>query len=452
MTGYMIIEKIIDDLNNKILSIVAESKFPLIFILIGTYPGCSRIHQTPPIICEYIKNDNLSPIIVSFEPNYARNNTSLHFLNKNSKHDISSGQLIIDDIKENTWYYPEFIQQLNASYQGKVAYQYNTIAIDEYNLNKILCSLSQNKGLVFVWNFVGIEFPSILKLPLTKFNIPYASCMANVKFDIEYNRNVKKNDKIQNPNETNQPDVGEEYELVSVTETFSEAIEEFQNLIVEQLDGVISIVKHSRIMFLKALIINSIKNWVECFGILYLWENKVRLLDYRKKVCLNKDSPNDDWEHYKYRSNINDEIEKLKKKFMGSRFYDFIDFLNNEINEQTMLLIKFDSYDYLDSMLTSNYFKININTQFSSLSLNNMKNTNENYDNENYDNENYETDNDYITIDINKEEINNDFNDYYSKKIEAYSYSNNNNINNHGELPSIISSILEKYKTIDYLF
>ncbi len=452
MTGYDIITKIIEDLDIKLSEIYENNQFPLIFILIGTYPGCSRIHQTPPIICEYIKNDNLSPIVVTFEPTYKRNNTPLLFLNKKSKYDVSSGQTLISEIKENTWYYPDFISQLNDTYKGKVAYQYNTFAIDEQNINKILESLIKKKGLVFVWNFAGMEFPSILKLPSHKFNIPYASCIANIKFNIEYNRKIiKKSTKKYELNKEEHKDldekqnIDEEYELVSITETFSELMNEFQNLVTEQLNGIISVTKHSRIMFLKAVIINSIKKWVEYFSSLYLWENKVRLLDYRKKVFLNKDSSNDDWHHYKYRSNMNDEIEKLKKKFMKSEFYNFIDFLNNEIYNQTNLLITFDSYDFLDIMITCNYInKINTCfTDFSNLSFNTKKNINDN--------------NDYINIDINKQEINNDFKAYYSKKIKIFEYTfnidynSNSNNNNQGELPYIISDILDKYKNIDHL-
>ena len=75
-------ENIIRSINIKISEIKKNNKTPVIFLLVGTYPGFSQIHQTPPFICDLLdKYHNISPIVLLFDTYYQHNKTPLLFLN-----------------------------------------------------------------------------------------------------------------------------------------------------------------------------------------------------------------------------------------------------------------------------------------------------------------------------------------------------------------------------------
>ncbi len=411
MAGYDFIDEIIKDLNCKITEIIDSRKFPLIFILIGAYPGISQIHQTPSIICEYIKDDNLAPLIISFEPYYKTKKEPLQFLtNTSDVEEMNPTGVTMEDIEENKWYYPHFIPKLKDSYKGKVGYKYLTLEIKPPTINKIVHFLATSPGIVFLWNFTSIEFPYNCHLPASKFSIPPSNCMANIKYNVEYNRFIKNT----SPNE---------YELVNNQSMIEFYMEEFKSLINKQSDDDLSINNHHRIQFLKGVIVNYIKTWIEWFRDIYIWENKVRLTDYRKLVTLSISSLNEDWFHYIYRSNMSDIITKLKKQFMSSNFQYFVEFLNHEIYTKTMMLITFDSYIFLDEKLTSN-----------------MRVTEEPPTN----------------VKIDKEEIDYQFHIYYSKQIYDFNTDFKNNYNagincKKYDLPNIISTILQKYNNSDMI-
>jgi hypothetical protein len=418
MAGYDFIDDLINDLNIKITEILDAKKFPLIFILIGAYPGISQIHQSPPIIGEYIKDDNISPLIISFEPTYKINNTSLKFLTNTSDVEEQITESVVKDndvnaIEENKWYYPHFVPKLKDSYKGKVGYKYLQLEINSSNINKIMSFLAKSKGIVFLWNFTSIEFRYDTDLPSTKLSVPPSDCMGNVTFNIEYNRCIKNTGP-------------QEYELVNTETMIPLYMEEFKNLITIQLEDGVTVINHSRIIFLKGVIVNYIKTWFDWFKDIYIWENKVRLTDYRKLVTLSVSSPMADWFHYIYRSDMQYIITKLKKEFMSSKFHYFIEFLNNEIYNKVIMLITFDSYDFLDEMLTN---KLTEESIASTLNYN-------------------------FNVNVNKEEIVHEFHTYYSKKTydfqEEFEIRYNIGITcNTMELPNIILNILQKNDNVD---
>jgi hypothetical protein len=308
---------------DKIDTIKKSNKIPVMFFLIGTYPGFSNIHQTPPFICEIIKDDKIAPIVILFDEFYHESKKPLEFLVKKN-----------ENLEMGKWYYPLYIKELNASYNGKVAYQYYSKNMTENLMKELLTLVSPN--ISFVWSFTSTTF-------CKNFNefchIPEGNCMANLYFQYEYFPTIKcdKNNNYYIENN------GIELDLI---------IDEIIKIKKLELDNL------TRLNQLYGFVYYYINNWKEEFQIYRSWEIQIRLYDPTRKIKLTKESTVDDWNHFKYRVGPCFDVDKLIYNFNKSELYSLEDYINYSIFENGCQLVKLETIgsSNLDTQFQINSF------------------------------------------------------------------------------------------------
>lgn len=312
----------------KITEINVSNKTPVIFFLIGTYPGYSNIHQTPPYICDVIKDDNMSPIVILFDSFYKnKNNTEsnpLAFLTNKTE---------LSECNEGTWYYPHYIKNLKNSYMGKVAYQYYAENMTEELMNELLNMVSPN--LSFVWSFTSITFGKDF-IKKENCHILEGNCMANLKFQSDYFPVIK----MKNNNQ---------YYIESNSITLTEIVDEIIKLQPFKIATNQELEYFSKLEQLYGFVYYYVSRWLEEFKSYKTWEIQIRLYDPTNKLKLTKWSSSEDWNHFKYRVGPYFDVDKMIKQFKLSDFDSLEDFINHSIFENGMQLVKLDSIDLSES-------------------------------------------------------------------------------------------------------
>ncbi len=307
-------------LNEKINSIKESNMTPIVFFLIGTYPGYSQIHQTPPYICEVINDENLAPIVILFDSIYEQNNQPLNFLVKKN-----------ETVMPGVWYYPHYIKSLKKSYHGKVAYQYYPSNVNEQLMQELLKCVNPN--LTFIWSFTSTTFCKNFNKSC---HIPEGNCMADLNFQSEYFPMIKfENNKytIENNN----------FQLNTI-------VDEIIKLHPFKLEMENSKLEYfSKLEKLYGFVYYYIVKWLEEFKIYKTWEIQIRLYDPTYKIKFTKDSTPEEWNHFKYRVGPYFDVDKMINKFSHSDIYTLEDFINNSIFENANQLIKLDSIDMPES-------------------------------------------------------------------------------------------------------
>jgi hypothetical protein len=310
-------------LKEKINTIKESNKTPVVFFLIGTYPGYSQIHQTPPYICDIINDDNLAPIVILFDSMYEENNIPLTFLVK--KHET---------LEPGTWYYPHYIKSLNNSYQGKVAYQYYPMNVTEQLMQELLTLVSPN--ITLLWSFTSITFCKNFNQPC---HITEGNCMANLNFQSEYFPVIRfENNKYYIEN--NDISLNTIVDEIIKLHPFKLDIDNFSSSKLEYF---------SKLEKLYGFVYYYIMKWLEEFQIYKTWEIQIRLYDPTYKIKLTKDSTPEEWNHFKFRVGPYFDVDKMINKFSLSDIYTLEDFISNSIFENASQLIKLDAIDIPES-------------------------------------------------------------------------------------------------------
>ncbi len=308
MTDIEFIINLKKDLIIKINEIKTSGKTPVIFFLIGTYPGFSWHHQTPPVICDMIKDPKISPIVIMFDPQYKESKTPLLFLTQNDKH---------TEINPGSWYYPNYIQETGSYYNFRVAYQYHTFNVDNQILYELLSLISPN--ITLLWSFTGLTFCEHLNI--LNCHISEGNCMANILYDYEYYPKI-----VSGKLEINKINIF--------------TLHHFLDKLSIEKDK-----KQSHILY--GYIYIYIKKWKELFQMYRSYD--IRIQNNDPKICtvLSKSSTQKEWDHLKYRLGqfYNKHIDTLIYDFIQSQYNTFREYLNNEIYEVGNIIIKLDNFN-----------------------------------------------------------------------------------------------------------
>lgn len=298
------IAKSIDEIIFKIKS---KKKTPMIFLLIGSCPSYSYIQQTPPVILEYIKNPDISPIVFMIDQFYN---------NETKQHTLSFLDLNITDFTQfqpGKWYYPDYIPGLKDYYHKRVAYQFypNNITMEE------VLEFMQLKSVVdtmtLIWSFTGFIVNPTFPINNHKMLIPDGNCSANVKYNSIYWPKLA----IQN----------NEYILVDMENNFEEIANDF----VIAFDETNEKKKNIKLNQLYGFVYYSLQKIIEETAGLRSWEIQLRTRDPEWKIAFNKDSTQKEWDHFKMRARYFYNIEKLYTQFMNSQYYTLQDYINSSI-------------------------------------------------------------------------------------------------------------------------
>jgi hypothetical protein len=314
MVNIEYLDNLKNDLINKINQITSLDETPVIFFLIGTYPGFTWHHQTPPIICDMIKDEKISPIVIMFDPQYNKCTKSLLFLTENVKSDITPG----------SWYYPNYIKEIDDSYNFRVAYQYHTFNVDDQILYSLLQVVSPH--ITLLWSFTGLTFREHNNNLMC--HIPQGNCMADVQYDYEYHPQIVSG------------------KLKIKTLCISTLKDFIDKILIEK--------NVKKISLLHGYIYNYIKKWTQLFQLYRKYEIRIRTDDPKICTTLSKSSSINEWDHLKYRlgSFYNKPVKELISKFMESQFETLVEYLNNEIYDTgniILILYNLDEYSNINN-------------------------------------------------------------------------------------------------------
>jgi hypothetical protein len=331
MTDIEFIINLKKDLIIKINEIKNLGETPVVFFLIGTYPGFSWHHQTPPVICDMIKDPKISPIVIMVDPQYKQSKTPLLFLTNNDKH---------IEIKQGEWYYPNYIKEIDDCYNFRVAYQYHTFNVDNQILYEFLSLVSPN--ITLLWSFTGLTFCEYNN-SLTC-HIPEGNCMADILYDYEYYPKI-----VYGKLEINKMDIS--------------TVSHFLDKLLVEKDK-----KRAHILY--GYIYSYIKKWKELFQMYRSYDIRIQKDDPKMCTVLSKSSTKIEWGHLKYRLGrfYNKHIDTLISNFIQSQFNTFREYLNNEIYQTGNIIIKLENFNnnYNDNLemncqlmaFISNHFKL----------------------------------------------------------------------------------------------
>ena len=310
-------------LSDKIESIKTDGKVPIIFLLVGTFPGFSNIHQTPPVLCQMIKNERFSPIVILFDSVYKRNIESLEFL----KDEKSPKE---ESVIEGKWYYPDTIPILNDSYHKKVAYQFYSIEVDNDNMGELVKHISPN--LTLLWSFTGQTFCNEIEINYFKCQIPEGDCGADIYYQAEYYPQIECD--IKNG-------------LGYYFKNFSTSIDDF----IKDL----KITKDEKVKDqLSGFIYHFLIKWYDEFKTYRSWELQIRLNDPTQQITFTQLSNEQEWQHLIYRAGCYINVKTLITHFKKSGFYTLEEFINQEIFNLGLNLIEFDFINYDEEEITRN--------------------------------------------------------------------------------------------------
>jgi hypothetical protein len=300
-------DQLVFNINQKISEIkeADQKNIPVVFLLIGCYPGYSPHQQTPPVIKKYLKNKCIHPIVVLIDGYYA----SIH----NEKKNNTLNFMTSDDTKPNPyeWYYPDTLMPINIKCEDRVAYQYYPNIISEAELNTLINMDFINNTLTNLWCFEGaFRFNNNTNMLC----IPKSSCMADVDSEIEYWPNITFNI------ETN---------TYMFTPLFN------------SIEQVINDINKNKDSENKRFLSHMLRKWSEKYSTYRKWEVFIRVNDPSHRCVLGRDSSPSDWTHLYYRSNIkSNHIDKIHQKFLESPHITFKEFLDDEIYNMGVSLIK----------------------------------------------------------------------------------------------------------------
>lgn len=307
-----------EDLDKTVKNIVKDGKTPVIFFLIGCAPSYSSQHQSPPFIFELLNknNNDLVPLVIAVDPLYdSERIKELQFLNKSKDEEIP----IV-----NQWYYPDQGQNQSEQYHQKVGYLYRTEYITESSLKKIIDNVYEvddGRAIILLWQFTGHQFFKEHNYDTSRFHNPPSNCSANVETNGEYYPNIMMDNKGK-------------YFIDYTGHTLKNYLERFQKacLLKENSKRYCDNFKHL------------LKDLREEFQVYRSWENSIRLKDPKMKICFNRDSSDEEWEHFQYRAGYYFNIQKLKKQFMESGHQYLKDYLNDFIQDMSYNTILFKHY------------------------------------------------------------------------------------------------------------
>ena len=317
---------IIESLTQKIIEIKTQGKIPVIFILIGTYPGYSRFQQTPPIIEEYVTNPILAPIVILIDPQY-RKLDWLAFLDedypqKQAKALAEQQEPPNPNVNPGVWYYPGLITNLGndkkLNYCNQVAYQYYATEINRGEFHHIINHPIITDNLTLFWSFIGSNFiEDIINLNGRKMHITDSQCAADVENEIEYFPRIEE-------------DVNGYY-----FKKRYESIEEILPILKAETE--VKIQKR-----LKGFIYNIFMKWLEYHSNIHRWEIFVRFDDPSLKITVGKNSTPSEWVHLHRRAGLSSYLFTAKKNFMKTPHQYFYEYINEEIYKMGTLLIQYD--------------------------------------------------------------------------------------------------------------
>ena len=299
-------------LNDKVYTIKSEGKTPIIFLLIGSCPDYSYIQQTPPVILEYIKDPNISPIVFIIDKIYENKPHTLDFLDLNITN--------FNEFNPGKWYYPNFIPKLKDSYQGKVAYQFYPQYIKDDEVLKFIQLKSVVDTMTLIWSFNGLTISPPFPINNYKMLIPEGNCMANTKYDSIYFPKIAF--------------VDNDYFLIDMEDNFEEIVNDIHKYFNNS-----EIIDKNKMLQYECFVYYSLKRTIENFSTFRSWEIQIRVND-SSNMTLNKDSSQEDWDYFKNRVRHYFNIKKLYTKFMMSKSYTLSDFINSKIYDIGNQIIK----------------------------------------------------------------------------------------------------------------
>jgi hypothetical protein len=298
--------QLVFNIKQKIIEIkeADQKNIPVVFLLIGSYPGYSPHQQTPPVIKKYLKNKCIHPIVVLIDGYYA----SIHTEKKNNTLNFMTS----DNTKPNPyeWYYPDTLMPINIKCEDRVAYQYYPNIIEEAEINTLINMDFINNTLTHLWCFEGrFNFKNTNMLC-----VPSSNCMAEVDSEIEYWPNITFNI------ETN---------TYMFTPLFN------------SIEQVINDVNKNKDSENKRFLSNMLRKWSEKYSTYRKWEVFIRVNDPSHRCVLGRESSRADWTHLYYRSNIkSNHIDKIDQEFLKSSHHTLKEFLDDEIYNMGVSLIK----------------------------------------------------------------------------------------------------------------
>lgn len=308
-------QQLLFNINQKVCEVkqADQRNIPVIFVLIGSYPGASQIHQTPPVIKKYLENEYIYPIVILIDGYYA----SIHTEEKNNTLNFMTS----DNTKPNPyqWYYPDTLMPLNIKCHNRVAYQYYPNIIDESELQILVRTDVIKDNLTHVWCFEGRLFIENTNMLCS----PASSCMANVDSEIEYFPVITFN-----------------------SETNSYMFKPMFNSIDEVINEINTDTDNDKKM-LSGFLYNMLEKWCNEFSTYRKWEIFIRLKDPSRKCELGRESTISDWTHLYYRANIKiariNASNIIHKKFLKSEHHTFKQFLDDNIYKMGITLINLGS-------------------------------------------------------------------------------------------------------------
>jgi hypothetical protein len=310
------LKNISKSLDEIIFKIKSEKKTPIIFLLIGSCPDFSYIQQTPPVILEYIKNPEISPIVFIIDQIYK---------NETKQHTLSFLDLKITDFTQfqpGKWYYPDFIPSLKNSYQQRVAYQFYPQCIKIEEIFEFMQLSSVIDTMTLIWSFTGLAINPPFSINNNKMLIPDGNCLANTKYDSIYFPKLA----IHN----------NEYVLINMENNFEEITSDFVIALSEKNEEQ----KNKKLNQLYGFVYYSLKKINEEMPGLRSWEIQLRTRDPEWKISFNKNSTQTEWDHFKMRARYFYNIDKLYTQFMNSKYYTLKDYINSSIYDIGNELIK----------------------------------------------------------------------------------------------------------------
>lgn len=315
------IEYLKKQLSDQINIITSKGQVPIIFLLVGTFPGFSNIHQTPPVIFQMIKNERFSPIVILFDSVYKKNTSSLEFL----KDEKSPKE---EPLKEGDWYYPDTIPILNDSYHKKVAYQFSSIEVDDDNMGELVKHISPN--LTLLWSFTGQTFCNEIEIDYFKCQITEGNCNADIYYQAEYHPQINLDIKTG---------------LGYYFKNFSTSIDDF----IKDL----KITKDEKIKDqLSGFIYHFLIKWYDEFKTYRSWELQIRLNDPTHRITFDKFSSDEEWGHFIYRAGCYMNVKTLISHFKKSSFHTLEEFINQEIFNLGLNLVEFDFINCSEEEIT----------------------------------------------------------------------------------------------------
>jgi hypothetical protein len=293
------------ELIDLICKIPSDGTIPVIFVMIGSFPGFSSNHQheRPPILHDIINNSELiHSYVILIDPDYTKK--------------------IPINIPPGTWYN-------DPEYHDKVSFAYFPSLVENNDISRIINVIS-GKISIAVWSFTGDNFGEINHQNNPHIHIPPGNCLANTTYNGHYHPQI----------------VIEDNRVVfkPITHDLNHSIAMMKNVFKNIVIGKSYDSQKLEVLLAQGFSYYILKDWFERIKIMYSWVFQITTdSDETRRRCLDKFSTENDWAFLDYRIGPYYNSTTLREEFMKSNDNTVINFICNKINQMGCSVIELDN-------------------------------------------------------------------------------------------------------------